>query len=88
VSSARESSPIVSDGAVSDEELLGQVLEGGLPGEHAGLELLLRRRPPCWNDAVLALTSTGVASPSALDALENAWRTYLRIEPTQPGSGK
>lgn len=89
MSSARESSSIVSAGKVRDEELLlllRQILEGGVPGEHAALELLLRQRPRRWEDAVLALQSAGVASTRALDALENAWRTYLRIEQTEPGS--
>lgn len=65
-----------------DHDLVRQVLDGGLPGEHAGLELLLRRRPGCWEDAV-ALLEPGVASRYALIAFGEAWRTYRRIERTE-----
>jgi hypothetical protein len=70
-----------------DEELLRQLLEGGRPGEHAGLELLLCRRPQSWEDAVALLEPVGVASRRALDALTEAWRTYRRIERSQGASG-
>ena len=62
-----------------DHDLVRQVLEGGLPGEHAGLELLLRRRPESWEEAV-SLLKPHVAPPSALIGLGEAWRTYRRIE--------
>lgn len=64
---------------VRDNDLVHQVLHGGMAGEHAGLELLLRKRPGCWEDAV-ALLKPAVASRHALDALQEAWRTYRRIE--------
>jgi hypothetical protein len=72
----------------NDEELVRQVLRGGLPGEHAGLELLLRRRPECWQDATALVKPNGVPPHQAIDALTRAWRTYRRIEPTlQAGRG-
>lgn len=76
---------IASARAVCDQELLHQVLEGGLPGEHAALELLLRQRPRCWEDAVGLLHSDGAASRCALDALADAWRIYRRVEPAEHG---
>lgn len=83
---AREATAIEPVGARHDEELLRQVLEGGPPGEHAGLELLLCRRPQSWEDAVALLEPPGVASHSALDALTEARRTYRRIERSQRAS--
>ena len=80
---ARKDAAIEPVGAGHDEELLQQVLEGGWPGEHAGLELLLCRRPQSWEDAVALLEPVGVASRRALDALTEAWRTYRRIERSQ-----
>ena len=41
----------------SDQELLDLLREGGLPAEHAGLELLLRRKPQRWEDAAGLLGS-------------------------------
>ncbi len=71
----------------SDQELLDLLQEGGLPAEHAGLELLLRRKPRRWEDAAGLLGSNG-ASPPAIDALANSWRTFLRIEGTERGTGR
>ena len=53
----------------SDQELLDLLREGGLPAEHAGLELLLRRKPQRWEDAAGLLGSIDGASPTADDAL-------------------
>ena len=72
----------------SDQELLDLLGEGGLPAEHAGLELLLRRKPPRWEDAAGLLGSNERASPTAVDALANAWRTFLRVEGTERGIGR
>jgi hypothetical protein len=71
----------------SDQELLDLLQEGGLPAEHAGLELLLRRKPGRWEDATGLLGSNG-ASPTALDALANSWRTFRRIEGIERGTGR
>lgn len=68
-----------SSRAGCDRDLVRQVLSGGLPGEHAGLELLLRHRPTCWEHAV-ALLAPDRASRDALATLRHAWRTYGRIE--------
>jgi hypothetical protein len=65
-----------------DDDLVREVLHGGLPGEHAGLELLLRRRPECWEDA-LALLDPDVAPRHAFAALAEAWRAYRRIQRTE-----
>ncbi len=65
-----------------NDDLVRQVLHGGVPGEHAGLELLLRRHPECWEDAV-ALLGPGVAPRHALAALTEAWRNYRRIQRTE-----
>jgi hypothetical protein len=62
-----------------DEELVRRVLEGGRTGQPAGLELLLRRRPRCWEDAV-GLLGSEADSPNALDALSEAWRMYRRMD--------
>lgn len=70
-----------------DEHLVRQVLHGGLPGEHAGLELLLDRRPECWEDA-LALLDSHVAPRHALAALAGAWRNYRRIQRTKAAPGQ
>ncbi len=67
--------------AAPDIELVRQVLEGGLPGQRAGLELLLSEHPERFEDAVALLEAVGFASRQALDALAEAWRTYRRIEP-------
>lgn len=80
VRSAGEAAKMVPASPGHYEELVRQVLAGGRPGEHAALELLLRRRPQCWEDAVALLPPGGVASRRALDALADAWRTYRRIE--------
>ena len=72
----------------SDQELLDLLREGGLPAEHAGLELLLRRKTRRWEDAAGLLGSIDGASPTAVDALANSWRTFLRIEGTERGIGR
>jgi hypothetical protein len=53
----------------SDQELLDLLQEGGLPAEHAGLELLLRRKPQRWEDAAGLLGLIDGSSPTAVDAL-------------------
>lgn len=88
VRGARKTSSNDTSWDTSDQELLDLLREGGLPAEHAGLELLLRRKPPRWEDAAGLLGSIDRASPMAVDALANSWRTFLRIEATEPGSGR
>lgn len=68
-----------------DLELVRQVLRGGLAGERAGLELLLREHPGRYEDAIELLQAVGFPSPRARDALTEAWRTYRRIAPA-PGA--
>jgi hypothetical protein len=72
----------------SDQELLDLLQEGGLPAEHAGLELLLRRKPQRWEDAAGLLGLIDGSSPTAVDALANSWRTFRRIEGTERGIGR
>ena len=71
-----------------DAELAGRVLAGGVLGEYAGLELLLRRWPESWQDAVALVKPTGVPPRSAVNALAHAWRTYRRTAPTTLGGGE
>jgi hypothetical protein len=70
-----------------DAALARQVLEGERGGQHAALELLLRRRPQSWRDAVALLDGLGATSPAAIDALIAAWRTYRRLERRDAQSG-
>jgi hypothetical protein len=88
VRGARETSSNDTSRVTSDQELLDLLLEGGLPAEHAGLELLLRRKPQRWEDAAGLLGSIDGAPPTAVDALANSWRTFLRIEGTERGIGR
>ena len=74
--------------ATSDQELLDLLQEGGLPAEHAGLELLLRRKPQRWEDAAGLLGLIDGSSPTAVDALANSWRTFRRIEGIERGIGR
>jgi hypothetical protein len=88
VRDTRKTSSDDTSWVTSDQELLDLLQEGGLPAEHAGLELLLRRQPQRWEDAAGLLGSIDGASPTAVDALANAWRTFLRIEGTERGIGR
>lgn len=71
-----------------DMELAARVLTGGPLGEYAGVELLLRRHPESWQDAVALVKPTGVPPRCAVDALAHARRTYRRIAPTALGGGE
>jgi hypothetical protein len=88
VRDTRKTSSDDTSWVTSDQELLDLLQEGGLPAEHAGLELLLRRQPQRWEDAAGLLGSIDGASPTAVDALANSWRTFLRIEGTERGTGR
>jgi hypothetical protein len=88
VRGTRKTSPDDTPWVTSDQELLDLLREGGLPAEHAGLELLLRRKPQRWEDAVGLLGSTDGASSTAIYALAYSWRTFLRIEGTERDSGR
>ena len=70
-----------------DAELAARVLTGGLLGEYAGLDALLRPRPKSWPDAVALVKPTGGPPRRAADALAHACRTYRRIAPPSPRGG-
>jgi hypothetical protein len=68
-----------------DEQLVREVLDGGRGAEQAALELLLRRRPESWDQAVSLLEAVGVPSQRGLGVLAAAWRSFRRA--AQKSSG-
>jgi hypothetical protein len=71
-----------------DEQLAQQVSAGGPAGEDAVLELLLRRRPRCWEDALALPATVCVVSPRSLDALAVAWRWCRLLQRRREGGGE